>query len=601
LGLKYCTLRARPTNKIKKTIDRAKQDIRRMAYFKEHPPKKREGVYYIPQLYIKDTGWAQRLKANKEIEKELDDFEFKLRQTWRNYQKRLSLSNLTIEQWKLSEQLLRSDNHIVVEADKNLGGCVMERETYITKGILEHLGNKDVYKKLTRTEANNKTHIVRYKISLFLSKHKEDLSPAERNFLHEGLFKYNDKYPRFRMSAKVHKNPWKLRPIVCCAGTTLNCLSRWLDYWFQKLKPQITTYIKDSAQLLQKLKQVKQLPKNSWLFTADAKSMYTNIDTNHAIEVISKWLDSLPLPEGFPLAAVKAAMELVMCNNIFVWGDSYFLQLLGTAMGTSAACMWATIYFAVHEMGSIIPKFSNKLLLYLRFIDDIVGIWIGHQLEPAWKEFKEEVNNFGILEWEFEEPSKKVNFLDLTISIENKTIVTKTYQKAMNLYQYLSPMSNHPPSMIKGIIYSLLKTYKNQNTYTEDYLDVAVKLFKRHAARGWNKTELKRIILESNSKLEKQSLQPNLSAMFANPPEDATSPDRLFIHMEYSKNDMPKKAVRSIVNATLSNTLTELGISQTTVAYSRPKNIRDLLSKAKLHQADGKEVSKYYSGGPPST
>ena len=54
----------------------------------------------------------------------------------------------------------------------------------------------------------------------------------------------------------------------------------------------------------------------------------------------------------------------------------------------------------------------------------------------------------------------------------------------MNLYQYLRPMSNHPPDMIKDRIYSLLKTYKNRNTYTEDYLDVMVKLFNRHAARN---------------------------------------------------------------------------------------------------------------------
>ena len=172
----------------------------------------------------------------------------------------------------------------------------MDRETYIIKGIREHLGNENVYKKLIKTEANQKMHIVRYKINLFLSKYKKDLSPAETTYLHEGLFKYKDKFPKFRMSAKVHKTPWKLRPIVCCAGTVLNCLSRWLDYWFQKLKPNITTYIKDSAQLLQKLKAIKQLPKNSWTFTADAKSMYTNIDTNHALETISKWLDSIPLP-----------------------------------------------------------------------------------------------------------------------------------------------------------------------------------------------------------------------------------------------------------------------------------------------------------------
>ena len=65
-------------------------------------------------------------------------------------------------------------------------------------------------------------HIVRYKINLFLSKYKKVLSPAETIYLNEGLYKYKDKFPKFRMSAKVHKSPWKLRPIVCCAGTVLN-------------------------------------------------------------------------------------------------------------------------------------------------------------------------------------------------------------------------------------------------------------------------------------------------------------------------------------------------------------------------------------------
>ena len=95
------------------------------------------------------------------------------------------------------------------------------------------------------------------------------------------------------------------------------------------------------------------------MFTADAKSMYTNIDTDHALEMIGSWLDKIhnegSLPHDFPLAAVKEAMALVIQNNIFEYGDLYFLQLLGTSMGTSAACMWATIYFCVHEL-SPLPK-----------------------------------------------------------------------------------------------------------------------------------------------------------------------------------------------------------------------------------------------------
>jgi len=74
-------------------------------------------------------------------------------------------------------------------------------------------------------------------------------------------------------------------------------------------------------------------------------------------------------------------MALVMRNNIFEWGDMYFLQLLGTAMGTSAACMWATIYFGVHESNKLIPTYQNQLSLLRRFIDDMIGIWVGTDFE----------------------------------------------------------------------------------------------------------------------------------------------------------------------------------------------------------------------------
>ena len=72
-----------------------------------------------------------------------------------------------------------------------------------------------------------------------------------------------------------------------------------------------------------------------------------------------------------------------------------------------------------------------------------------------WKwlmDFKNKTNNFRIMRWEFEEPASSVKFLDLTISIENNKIVTKTYQKSINHFQYIMPQSAHPPNMAKGII-----------------------------------------------------------------------------------------------------------------------------------------------------
>ena len=122
--------------------------------------------------------------------------------------------------------------------------------------------------------------------------------------------------------------------------------------------------------MLERLRKLGLLTPNSYLFTADTDSMYTNIDTKHALEVIVIWLDSLNLPDNFPLEVVTEAMQLIMSNNIFEWGDVYVIQLLGTAMGTSAPCMWAAIYFAVHEMGITRPRHRKHLSLMLCFIDD---------------------------------------------------------------------------------------------------------------------------------------------------------------------------------------------------------------------------------------
>jgi len=122
--------------------------------------------------------------------------------------------------------------------------------------------------------------------------------------------------------------------------------------------------------------------------------------------------------------------------------------------------MWARIYFAVPEMGVLQPTYGHKTLLFKRFIGDIFGIWIDDSHSNDWQNFQKETNNFGILTWKFEKLSESVNSLDLTITIEHNHITTRTFQKALNLHQYIPPNSAHPPGMMKGIIYGLMCNYR---------------------------------------------------------------------------------------------------------------------------------------------
>ena len=88
------------------------------------------------------------------------------------------------------------------------------------------------------------------------------------------------------------------------------------------------------------------------MFTMDATSMYTNIETDHGLEVIEEFIamHENELPEGFPRQLILQALHLVMKNNIFEFGSSHFKQLNGTAMGTPPACIYATLYYALHEI-----------------------------------------------------------------------------------------------------------------------------------------------------------------------------------------------------------------------------------------------------------
>ena len=70
------------------------------------------------------------------------------------------------------------------------------------------------------------------------------------------------------------------------------------------------------------------------------------------------------------------------------------------------------------------------------------------------------------------------------------------------------PTSNHPPRMIKGIIYSLMRNYKRQTTHHSDYKEMAVKLFERHVARGWDRSLMKKYIMEADTRLINQPTTP---------------------------------------------------------------------------------------------
>ena len=120
-------------------------------------------------------------------------------------------------------------------------------------------------------------------------------------------------------------------------------------------------------------------------------------------------------------------------------------------------------------------------------------------------------------------------------------------------------------------------------------------LFKRHVARGWDPSLIKSWILAADEKIQAEASTPRLPSPSLAPASDLD--EKLFIHFEYHRNDLPRSRVRALYDYHCKNLFQKtLGVQQLIVAYSRPLNLQELLTKAKLHQAPGQEASTFMGG-----
>jgi hypothetical protein len=169
--------------------------------------------------------------------------------------------------------------------------------------------------------------------------------------------------------------------------------------------------------------------------------MYTNINTEHAIDIMKRWLElhEKDLPVNYPKELVLEGIKRLMSNNTSSFGNRFSLQRNGTAMGTNVAYMYATIYHSYHEETQLLHL--SYIKFYRRLIDDAFIIF---DPNASFENLETNMNDFGPttkqLHWKTEQPADTVNFLDLTVTIQSDgTITTRIFQKKMNLYLYRTP------------------------------------------------------------------------------------------------------------------------------------------------------------------
>ena len=141
--------------------------------------------------------------------------------------------------------------------------------------------------------------------------------------------------------------------------------------------------------------------------------------------------------------------------------------------------------------------------------------------------------------------------------------------------------------MAKVIVTRLLRNYYYQNTKISDYKAMVRHLFYQWVARGWTRAVMREYILDSDIEIHLKHDQQ--STVAESEPHQPNNKESLFIHWEYHQCDIPRWEIGALYTLHLKDLVEKwLDVKQTTACYSRPRKIRDYVTKAKLHQATGR-------------
>ena len=211
--------------------------------------------------------------------------------------------------------------------------------------------------------------------------------------------------------------------------------------------------------MFENINENETLPESSKPISIDIKSMYTNIPVEEGLAAFKITLDKRS-DQSIPTHFILKLLKLIMEKNIFTFNEEYWLQVLGTCMGTRVAPTYANLFMGVLEqkiLDNCPPHLRPHLRLWKRYIDDILIIWTDSW--DSFLEFFNYINNFHRT-MKYDEPchdstTNSCNFLDLNISVQNGKLVTDLYRKPTDKPRALLPSSAHPTHITSNIVYSM--------------------------------------------------------------------------------------------------------------------------------------------------
>ena len=536
--------------------------IKLTTYFKEARSNKTK------RRFVKPSMWTPPMeKLEPEVRTLVREDKKFLRRTFHMVKEK---ENISQEEKQALTQLRYMKDIVIKQADKGSSVVIMSREQYIFE-VERQLNDSVYYQKLdkpifTETMPMVEKILAQLKDKKFITKKqyqylRGDGRPRER---------------RFYILPKIHKDPatWTVpheipagRPIVSDCSSETYGTAEFLDYHLNPLSTKHAAYVKDTYHFISMIKKWR-IPPQAYFFSMDVSSLYTNIPIEAGIKCVSQIFDKYPDPNR-PDSELLQLLDLNLKRNDFAFNEKYYLQIKGTAMGKKFAPAYANIFMAAWEEGAL-ASCPIKPMYYLRYLDDIFGIWT--ESEAEFREFVDKLNQFDpSIQLKAELEAQAISFLDTMVykgvSFHKKRVLDiKVYFKKTDTHALLHYHSFHPRHTFRGLVKSQLLRFKRICSNFADWKEATNTLFQALKLRGYCRGHFREAWRDlQNVKVQNETEEELI-------PFISTFSTNSLFYNKYCKQSFFRYLIETGV----------LRHARTLAAHRRNPNLTDILVKARL-------------------
>jgi len=407
---------------------------------------------------------------------------------------------------KRAREFVVSNNLIVTSTDKNLGVAVFKRD-WIFSQATALFGDRDNYALLVPEHAAGYLEKLATTIRQLCLDHLED-SKQLSTFLCHNLPPVGNEsdwtnWKRFVPEAyaipKIHKNPWKGRPI--CPGFCLpqNAASKVLSKILRPFIDDTPWIIRGSKDFVRKLSNVRVPPgRKAFIVSADVVNFYPSVDTGILQDILGDFADNFLIPmdaqrEENNLLSFQERrknwynrlFEIALAPPIMIFNDQIVAQRKGLPMGAAGSPDAANIFGYWYEAQWMDKVDDNPDILYYgRYLDDVYSVVLADTPDEALALLS--FISLGDVKLLWEPPSDSGVFLDLSTRIlENGTIFHEPFVKAMSHRERIPWSSAHPLDVKRGTFSSEISRLATLCSDKSVYLTQCEEAVNLYIGRGY--------------------------------------------------------------------------------------------------------------------